>query len=125
MKTSKSNPLEQRFLHPGEAAALLGVGSGTLKRWALAGKIPAIRLPTGVMRYDGVAIIAALAVATIKPAPAPKPVKKIEQAKTVSVSAPVPPQVEAQPVDVASLVASLETAPVRERVAGASLGGRR
>ena len=118
MKTSKPTAPERRFLRPGEAAALLGVGSATLKRWALAGKIPALRLPSGVMRYDASAVIAALSV--VPAVPAPKPAKKAASVKPASaVAAP------AAPVDIGALVASLETAPARERVAGASLGGRR
>lgn len=39
------------LLTPAEAAARLRVTTKTLRRWALAGQIKAVRLPSGQMRY--------------------------------------------------------------------------
>lgn len=39
------------LLAPGVAADLLGVHTDTLKRWAAAGRIEALRTPTGHRRY--------------------------------------------------------------------------
>lgn len=39
------------LLAPGVAAGLIGVHTDTLKRWAAAGRIQALRTPTGHRRY--------------------------------------------------------------------------
>jgi excisionase family DNA binding protein len=41
-----------KHLSISEAAAELGVSVATLRRWVDAGKIPAIRLPSGYRRFD-------------------------------------------------------------------------
>ena len=58
-----------------EAAALLGVSSDTLRRWADAGRVPTIRDDTGRQAIDG-AELASLAEATAAAAerPVPRPV---------------------------------------------------
>lgn len=44
------------LLTPAEAAARLRVTTKTLRRWALAGQIEAVRLPSGQMRYPADAL---------------------------------------------------------------------
>lgn len=39
------------LLTPAEAAAIYGVTTNTLRRWALDGKIEAVTLPSGQLRY--------------------------------------------------------------------------
>ena len=39
-------------LRPEELAELLGVTKKTVMRWALAGKIPSFKLPSGQTRFD-------------------------------------------------------------------------
>jgi predicted DNA-binding transcriptional regulator AlpA len=41
-----------RLLTARELAAELGVSTGALLRWTRAGKVPALKLPSGAVRYD-------------------------------------------------------------------------
>jgi excisionase family DNA binding protein len=41
----------QRLITARELAAQLGISSGALLRWTRAGKVPAVRLPSGAVRY--------------------------------------------------------------------------
>jgi excisionase family DNA binding protein len=47
------------LLTPAEAAARLGVTTKTVRRWAEAGLIEAVRLPSGQLRYPADAVTAA------------------------------------------------------------------
>ena len=40
------------MLTASEVASMLSVSSGTVRRWALTDQIPAIRLPSGVFRFQ-------------------------------------------------------------------------
>jgi excisionase family DNA binding protein len=40
------------LMAPDEVAQLLGVSSQTIRRWADAGTLPAIRLPSGYRRFE-------------------------------------------------------------------------
>lgn len=42
---------EEKMLTPGEVAAMFGVNSQTLARWARTGKVPSIKTPGGHRRY--------------------------------------------------------------------------
>jgi excisionase family DNA binding protein len=44
-------PEEDRMLSTGEAAAILEVSGETLRRWAEAGRITHIRMPSGQLRF--------------------------------------------------------------------------
>ncbi|MFN6543887.1 MerR family DNA-binding transcriptional regulator [Mycolicibacterium nivoides] len=50
MQTKHTSPDEAR-LSIGEAASRLGVSTDTLRRWEKAGRITALRTPTGHRRY--------------------------------------------------------------------------
>ncbi|MFD0884461.1 BldC family transcriptional regulator [Streptosporangium algeriense] len=41
----------ERLLTPGEVARLFGVDPKTVNRWALTGRIPSVRTPSGQRRY--------------------------------------------------------------------------
>ncbi|MEV4098146.1 BldC family transcriptional regulator [Streptosporangium saharense] len=41
----------ERLLTPGEVARIFGVDPKTVNRWALTGRIPSIRTPSGQRRY--------------------------------------------------------------------------
>lgn len=46
-----SDGLIPELLTARETAARLGVSTGALLRWTRAGKVPAVRLPSGAIRY--------------------------------------------------------------------------
>lgn len=50
MKTQHADWRDE-MLMPSQAAALLGVSTDTLKRWASAGRISVVRLPSGHRRF--------------------------------------------------------------------------
>jgi excisionase family DNA binding protein len=70
---AKSQELSQqlRFVSSRVASEILGVQAQTLRRWAKAGKIGAIRTPGNQWRYD----LSGLIVAPTPAAPQPKPKK--------------------------------------------------
>ncbi|MFD0883582.1 BldC family transcriptional regulator [Streptosporangium algeriense] len=41
----------ERLLTPGEVARIFGVDPKTVNRWALTGRIPSVRTPSGQRRY--------------------------------------------------------------------------
>ncbi|MFF0574436.1 BldC family transcriptional regulator [Streptosporangium saharense] len=41
----------ERLLTPGEVARIFGVDPKTVNRWALTGRIPSVRTPSGHRRY--------------------------------------------------------------------------
>ncbi|MEU1879609.1 BldC family transcriptional regulator [Streptosporangium sp. NPDC020072] len=41
----------ERLLTPGEVAQIFGVDPKTVNRWALTGRIPSVRTPSGHRRY--------------------------------------------------------------------------
>ena len=43
--------MTRRLLTAGEVAAQLGVSTGALPRWTRAGRVPAVKLPSGAVRY--------------------------------------------------------------------------
>ncbi|QDP12553.1 MerR family transcriptional regulator [Prescottella equi] len=51
----------EAFLPVGEAAALIGVSTDTLKRWEKAGRISSRRTPTGHRRFSRTDVLALLA----------------------------------------------------------------
>ena len=53
-------PDEERLLTPGEVAAAFRVSTKSVSRWALAGKLPAVRTPTGKYRFRQADVTAAL-----------------------------------------------------------------
>lgn len=75
------------LLTAGELADRLGVQAGTILGWARAGRIPARRLTSKVVRFDLPVVLAALeAGATTRQEPAHDP-----QAQPVAVQSPTPP----------------------------------
>ncbi|MEU1877778.1 BldC family transcriptional regulator [Streptosporangium sp. NPDC020072] len=50
----------ERLLTPGEVARIFGVDPKTVNRWALTGKIPSVRTPSGHRRYRETDITALL-----------------------------------------------------------------
>jgi predicted DNA-binding transcriptional regulator AlpA len=82
-----------RFLNARELAGQLGVSAGALLRWTRAGQVPAVKLPSGVIRYipeqiDAWLIERAMADdATEEVSPAPNAVRRMEVS---SVASPVP-----------------------------------
>jgi excisionase family DNA binding protein len=81
-----------RYVSSRVASEILGVQAQTLRRWAKAGKIGAIRTPGNQWRYD----LSGLIVAPAPAAPPPKP-KKAKPAAQVDlediIAATPPPQV--------------------------------
>jgi excisionase family DNA binding protein len=57
--------LTERLLTAREVAELLGVSAGALLRWTRAGLVPAVKLPSGAVRYRPEAIEAWLEERTI------------------------------------------------------------
>lgn len=53
-----SETTEDRYLTPSETARMFGVNVSTLRKWALAGKIPFGQTPTGYRRYREADILA-------------------------------------------------------------------
>ncbi|MFD0883725.1 BldC family transcriptional regulator [Streptosporangium algeriense] len=43
--------ITDRLLTPGEVARIFGVDPKTVNRWALTGKVPSVRTPSGQRRY--------------------------------------------------------------------------
>jgi hypothetical protein len=80
-----------------ELAADLGVSTGALLRWTRAGKVPAVKLPSGAIRYQPERIDAWLAElsvagdATEEVSPAPD----VTRRPVSSSSSPVPPRITA------------------------------
>ncbi|MBM4708699.1 MerR family transcriptional regulator [Prescottella equi] len=60
MQTKHASP-EEEYLPVGEAAALVGVSTDTLKRWEKAGRISSRRTPTGHRRFARTDVLALLA----------------------------------------------------------------
>ncbi|MFD0891172.1 BldC family transcriptional regulator [Streptosporangium algeriense] len=50
----------ERLLTPGEVAQIFGVGPKTVNRWALTGRIPSVRTPSGQRRYRETDVITLL-----------------------------------------------------------------
>jgi DNA-binding transcriptional MerR regulator len=53
-----SKTTEDRYLTPSETARMFGVSPSTLTKWALAGKVPFGKTPTGYRRYREADILA-------------------------------------------------------------------
>ena len=91
-----------RLLTARELAARLGVSTGALLRWTRAGQVPAVKLPSGAVRYRPEAIEAWLAKremadgVTEEVSPAPDAVRRMGVS---SVSSPVPLRTEEAPPD--------------------------
>jgi excisionase family DNA binding protein len=60
-------PDVQQFMPPREVAALLGVTTQTVGRWAEAGRIPSVRLPSGHRRYAAADVHALVEASTTTP----------------------------------------------------------
>lgn len=56
------------LLTPAKAGALLGVSDETMRRWAAAGKIRHVRLPSGKIRFHRDDVTAALITVDTEPA---------------------------------------------------------
>jgi excisionase family DNA binding protein len=59
--TVEDQPTRHELLTPGGVAALLFVDPKTVTRWAIAGKLPAIRTPGGHRRYRRSDVLAIMA----------------------------------------------------------------
>ena len=79
-----------RLLTARELAAQLGVSTGALLRWTRAGRVPAVKLPSGAIRYGPRQIDAWLAErsmadgATEEVSPAPDAVRRREYPRSVT-----------------------------------------
>lgn len=60
MSIVEGKPISE-FVSPKEASERLGVSVDTLRRWEAAGKIKAMRTPTGHRRYDMTSLVTASA----------------------------------------------------------------
>jgi excisionase family DNA binding protein len=94
--------MTDRLLTARQLADRLGVSAGALLRWTRAGEVPAVKLPSGAIRYRPDAIEAWLAEremadgATEEVSPAPDAVRRTGVS---SVSSPVPLRTEEVPSD--------------------------
>ncbi len=94
--------MNARLLTARELADRLGVSAGALLRWTRAGQVPAVKLPSGAIRYIPEKIdewLVELAMAdgdTEEVSPAPDAVHRMEVS---SVSSPVPLRTEEVPPD--------------------------
>ena len=52
--------MQKTLLAPDEVAQIVGVSSQTVRRWADAGILPTIRLPSGVRRFEAYDVLALL-----------------------------------------------------------------
>lgn len=89
-KKQPVNTERQKFVSPKIASEVLGVVPQTLRRWAKAGKITAIKLPNGHARYDIDTIMKVMAAANEPKAPAP-----VERAPDAPKVQTVDPAIEA------------------------------
>lgn len=64
---TQTDPDPQEYMPPREVAALLGVTTQTVGRWAEAGRIPSRRLPSGHRRYAAADVRALVEASTDTP----------------------------------------------------------